>query len=86
MKTGQAERSVRLVKEEGKVVTAAGGASFGLTSTASTLEKLEPYLETGKVKPVIDPKGPFPFSKTLEAFAYLETSRATGKIVIYPIP
>ena len=59
---------------------------FALTSTASILEKLKPYLESGKVKPIIDPKGQFPFSKTKEAFAYLETSRATGKVVIYPIP
>ncbi|PON36664.1 Alcohol dehydrogenase superfamily, zinc-type [Parasponia andersonii] len=65
---------------------AVGGISFALTSTASTLEKLEPYLESGKVKAVIDPKGAFPFSKTFEAFSYLETSRATGKVVIYPIP
>lgn len=61
-------------------------AFFLLTSDAVMLEKLNPYLESGKVKPIIDPKSPFPFSDTLEAFAYLETSRATGKIVIYPIP
>jgi 2-methylene-furan-3-one reductase len=38
------------------------------------------------VKPVIDPKGPFPFSKVVEAFSYLETGRATGKVVISPVP
>ena len=79
------------MKEGGKILTIIGPASppaigFGVTSTGSVLEKLEPYLESGKVKAVIDPKGPFPFSKTKEAFAYLETSRATGKVVIYPIP
>ncbi|PON36665.1 Alcohol dehydrogenase superfamily, zinc-type [Parasponia andersonii] len=87
---GQAERGLKAVKEGGKVVTIVSPAPpailFVLTSTASILEKLEPYLESGKVKPVIDPKGQFPFSKTLEAFVYLETSRATGKVVIYPIP
>ncbi|KRX11484.1 Chloroplastic quinone oxidoreductase-like protein, partial [Trichinella nelsoni] len=46
------------------------------------LKKLNPYLESGKVKPVIDPKGPFPFSMLVEAFSYLETNRATGKVVI----
>uniref|UniRef100_A0A0A9GY70 Uncharacterized protein n=1 Tax=Arundo donax TaxID=35708 RepID=A0A0A9GY70_ARUDO len=29
--------------------------------------------------------GPFPFSQIVEAF-YLETGRATGKVVISPIP
>ncbi|PON56177.1 Alcohol dehydrogenase superfamily, zinc-type [Trema orientale] len=88
---GQSEKPAKAVKEGGKVVTIVGPATppaffFAITSTGSTLEKLEPYLESGKVKPVIDPKGQFPFSKALEAFAYLETSRATGKVVIYPIP
>ncbi|GLT55267.1 hypothetical protein SLA2020_284050 [Shorea laevis] len=59
---------------------------FGVTSDGSILEKLKPYLESGKVKPVIDPKGPFPFSKTVEAFSYLDTNRAIGKVVVYPIP
>ena len=57
-----------------------------LTSDGSILEKLRPYLESGKVKPILDPKSPFPFSQTKEAFALLETSRATGKVVIHPIP
>ncbi|KAI5341159.1 hypothetical protein L3X38_020433 [Prunus dulcis] len=81
-----------VVKEGGKVVTivpgpvAAGAFIFILTSTGTILEKLKPYLESGKVKPVLDPTGPYPFSKTVEAFAYLETSRATGKVVVHPIP
>ncbi|PON56187.1 Alcohol dehydrogenase superfamily, zinc-type [Trema orientale] len=87
---GQAEQGLKVLKEGGKVVTIVGPAPqaifFFLNSTASTLEKLEPYLESGKVKPLLDPKGQFPFSKSVEAYAYLETSRATGKIVIYPIP
>ncbi|PON49472.1 hypothetical protein PanWU01x14_229880, partial [Parasponia andersonii] len=32
---------------------AVGRISFALTSTASTLEKLEPYLESGKVKAAV---------------------------------
>ncbi|PON52526.1 Alcohol dehydrogenase superfamily, zinc-type [Parasponia andersonii] len=80
---GQAKRGLKAVKEGGKVVAIVRSAP----PTGSILEKLEPYLESGKVKAVIDPKGQFPFSKTLEAyFSYLETSRATGKLVIYPIP
>ncbi|KAL6136313.1 hypothetical protein ACLB2K_061609 [Fragaria x ananassa] len=49
------------------------------------LGELKPYLKSGKVKPVLDPTGPYPFSKVVEALGYLETSRATGKVVVYPI-
>ncbi|GKB98695.1 2-methylene-furan-3-one reductase-like protein [Tanacetum coccineum] len=40
---------------------------------------------SGKVKAVIDPNSPFPFDRVKEAFSYLETNRATGKVVVYPI-
>ncbi|EXC20281.1 Quinone oxidoreductase-like protein [Morus notabilis] len=90
---GQSERAVKAVKEGGEVVTIAPVASvapqaklYSVVSSGSVLEKLKPDLESGKVKAVIDPKGPFPFSKTVEAFSYLETGRATGKVVVYPIP
>ncbi|XP_023895222.2 2-methylene-furan-3-one reductase [Quercus suber] len=88
---GQSDRAVKAVKEGGHVVTIVGPVTppasiFLLTSDGSVLEKLKPYLESGKVKPVIDPKGPFPFSKTIEAFSHLESNRATGKLVIHPIP
>jgi len=90
-KTGQCDRAVKAVKEDGSVVTIVGPITppaliFVLTSNGSVLDKLKPYLEIGKVKPVLDPKGPFPFSQTADAFSYLETSRAVGKVVIYPIP
>ncbi|KAM6573474.1 hypothetical protein CsatA_017554 [Cannabis sativa] len=78
------------LKEGGKVMSiskpALGAIFYGLSSSGTTLEKLEPYLENGKVKAVIDPKGLFPFANTMETFVYLETSRATRKVVIYPIP
>lgn len=88
---GQSERAVKAVKEGGRVVTINGAptppATFIiLTSTGSSLEKLNPYLESGKVKPLLDPKAPFPFNQTVEALSYLQTERATGKVVIYPIP
>ncbi|KAL5582562.1 hypothetical protein UlMin_015004 [Ulmus minor] len=87
---GEAERGSKALKEGGKLVTIVAPVPsaifFAVTSTATTLEKLKPYLESGKVKPLIDPKGQFPFSKTVEAFSYLETSRATGKVVVHPIP
>jgi len=88
---GQTDKAVKAVKKDGHVVTIVGpvippATMFVLTSKGSILEKLKPYLESGKVKPVIDPKSPFPFSKTVEAFSYLNTNRATGKVVVYPIP
>ncbi|NP_001304224.1 2-methylene-furan-3-one reductase-like [Vigna radiata] len=88
---GQSERALKSVKEGGKVVTIVAPATppaipFLLTSDGDLLEKLRPYLENGQVKPILDPKSPFPFSQTVEAFSYLKTNRATGKVVIYPIP
>ncbi|CAL0298958.1 unnamed protein product [Lupinus luteus] len=87
---GESERALKGVKEGGKVVTIVdhGNVSaipFGLTSDGGVLEKLQPYLESGKVKPILDPKSPFPFSETVEAFSYLETKRAIGKVVIHPV-
>lgn len=91
---GQPEEAVKAVKEGGCAVSITDfekpipppGFGFVLTSSGSMLTKLSPYLESGKVKPLLDPKTPFPFEKVIEAFSYLESHRATGKIVIYPIP
>lgn len=79
------------MKEGGSVVVLTGavtppGFRFVVTSNGAVLEKLNPYLESGKVKPVVDPKGPFPFSQLVQAFSYLEAGHATGKVVIHPIP
>ncbi|XP_028785032.1 2-methylene-furan-3-one reductase-like [Neltuma alba] len=88
---GETERALKAIKEGGKVVTIVPPGNppaiiFILTSDGSNLEKLRPHVENGKVKSILDPKSPFPFSQTKEAFAYLETNRATGKVVVYPIP
>lgn len=88
---GEGERNVKAVKEGGSVVVLTGavtppGFRFVVTSNGEVLKKLNPYLDSGKVKPIVDPKGPFPFDKVDEAFSYLETNRATGKVVIHPIP
>ncbi|XP_021299034.1 2-methylene-furan-3-one reductase-like [Herrania umbratica] len=87
---GECERAVKAVKEGGHVVTievtvpvVPPAVLFVLTSNGAVLEKLNPFLESGKVKPMIDPKGVFPFSQTREAFAYLETGRVIGKVVIH---
>ncbi|OMO53004.1 Alcohol dehydrogenase superfamily, zinc-type [Corchorus olitorius] len=87
---GQCERAVKAMKENGKVVIVIGAVTvpafvFIVTSNGADLEKLNPYLESGKVKPVIDPKGVYPFSKTLEGLAYVDTGRVAGKVVVYPI-
>ncbi|KAK3413238.1 2-methylene-furan-3-one reductase [Eucalyptus grandis] len=91
---GEIERAAKAVKPGGSIVTIVKQNKtlpppaffFAVTSNRSTLEKLKPFLESGKVKPVIDPKSPFPFSQAIEAFSYLQTRRATGKVVIHPIP
>ena len=90
-KTGQSDKALKAIKEGGKVVTIAPPATppaipFFLTSDGAVLEKLQPHLESGKVKPVLDPKSPFPFSQIVEAYSYLKTNRAIGKVVIHPIP
>ncbi|XP_010029198.2 2-methylene-furan-3-one reductase [Eucalyptus grandis] len=91
---GQSERAVKAVKPGGSVVTIVEHSktlpppafSFVSASDGATLEKLKPFLESGKVKPVIDPKSPFPFSQAIEAFSHLQTRRAAGKVVIHPVP
>ncbi|KAL8534170.1 hypothetical protein ACS0TY_010250 [Phlomoides rotata] len=88
---GQGDKAVKALKEGGSAVVLTGAAEppgfrFVVTSTGETLKKLNPFLESGKVKALVDPKGPFPFDKVDEAFSYLDTNRATGKVVIYPIP
>ncbi|KAL1163213.1 hypothetical protein V6Z11_A07G255000 [Gossypium hirsutum] len=87
---GQCERAVKAMKEGGKVVTVSGAVTvpafkFIVTSNGADLEKLNPYLESGQVKAIIDPKGIYPFSQTLEGLAYVDTGRVAGKVVIYPI-
>ncbi|KAF7124547.1 hypothetical protein RHSIM_Rhsim12G0046400 [Rhododendron simsii] len=88
---GQGDKAVKVVKEGGSVVVLTGavippGFRFVVTANGAVLEKLNPFLESSKVKPVVDSKGPFPFAKVVEAFSYIETNRATGKVVIHPIP
>lgn len=81
---------MKVVKEGGAVIVLTGaveppGVRFVVTSSGENLAKLTPFIESGKVKAVLDPKGPFKFAEVVEAFAYLETGRATGKIVVAPI-
>lgn len=57
-----------------------------LTVRGEVLEKLKPYLESGKLKAEIDPTSPYDFMDVIEAFRHLETGRARGKVVISPFP
>ncbi|KAJ7554474.1 hypothetical protein O6H91_06G142200 [Diphasiastrum complanatum] len=85
---GDYPKSVKAVRDGGKVIEIAvfevepPAFSFRLVAKGENLEKLTPYIESGKVKPILDPKAPYKFSDVLDAFAYLETGRATGKVVI----
>ncbi|KAL1357051.1 2-methylene-furan-3-one reductase [Arachis duranensis] len=88
---GQTERALKGVKEGGKVVTIVPpgvppAIFFVLTSKGSILDKLRPFFESGKVKPVLDPLTPVPFSQVIDALSYIQTAKATGKVVVYPIP
>lgn len=89
--TGESEHAVKTIKEGGNIVTIAGPATpptifFAMISDGGILENLRPFIESGKVKALLDPKSPFPFSESKQAFAHLETNRATGTVLIYPIP
>lgn len=93
-RTGEDERALKALKEGGKLLSIISGANdtppriayMMMVFEAQMLEKVRPFLESGKVKAVLDPRGPFPFSQALQAYNYLQTKRATGKIVIHPIP
>lgn len=81
-----------MIKEGGKVVTIVPpgfpppAIYFILNFKGFILDKLKPYFESGQLKPILDAKTPVPFSDVIEAYSYLETSKATGKLVVYPIP
>ncbi|XP_057810979.1 2-methylene-furan-3-one reductase-like [Salvia miltiorrhiza] len=90
---GQVDKAVKVLKEGGSAVVVAVGIpvappafAYSLNASGEYLTKLNPYLESGKVKAVLDPKGPFPFEKVEDAFAHIETNHATGKVVVHPIP
>ncbi|GKB46995.1 2-methylene-furan-3-one reductase [Tanacetum coccineum] len=85
---GQGEKAAKVVKEGGNVVVLTGAVTpprfrFVVTSTGSTLRKLNQYLVSGKMKAVIDPNSLFPFDRVEESFSYLETNRATRKVNVF---
>ena len=67
----------------GKRITSTGSQKIAILSMAQNqkdLSLIKVFLETGKIKPVID--GCYPLSKTPEAFWYFEKEHAQGKVVI----
>ncbi|QND52271.1 NADP-dependent oxidoreductase [Phyllobacterium sp. 628] len=51
-----------------------------MTANGGQLGKITSLIEAGTIRPVVDRL--FPFEKTNEALAYVETGRAKGKVVI----
>ncbi len=51
-----------------------------MKANGDQLRQLTPLVESGAIRPVIDKV--FPFESTHEAFAYAESGRAKGKLVI----
>jgi alcohol dehydrogenase len=48
--------------------------------SGAELAELTRLVEAGKLQPIVDRV--FPFGEIAEAFAYLETGRAKGKVVV----
>ncbi|GLJ46172.1 hypothetical protein SUGI_0972590 [Cryptomeria japonica] len=89
---GESMKSYVVGKEEAPIIDIAAfydhhprAEYLSLVPSAANLERLQEYIESGKPKPVIDPKSPYAFSEVLEAFKHQESCRARGKIVISPI-
>lgn len=80
-----------VAKEEAKVLDIANlqphprAQFFRVSPLGRNLEKLQPYIESEKLKPVIDPNSPYSFSDVVEALKHQGSKRARGKIVISPI-
>ncbi|GJP34802.1 hypothetical protein CLOM_g19223 [Closterium sp. NIES-68] len=87
---GDGERGAKVLKPGGKLVCIAGNPPppaerFVVTSSGAELAKLTPYFESGKIRPVLDPKGRFKWTDVVSAFEHLESGRATGKVVLGPV-
>ncbi|KAK4267747.1 hypothetical protein QN277_024487 [Acacia crassicarpa] len=89
---GDCKNSFVVAKDEGVIVDITWPPSHpraiysSLTVSGEILEKLRPFLESGKLKAVIDPTSPYNFNQVPQAFRYLETGRAWGKVIISNFP
>uniref|UniRef100_A0A0D6R8N0 Enoyl reductase (ER) domain-containing protein n=1 Tax=Araucaria cunninghamii TaxID=56994 RepID=A0A0D6R8N0_ARACU len=88
---GDSHNSYILAKDEGKIIDIVDDSPhpravfFFTNPNGSNLERIRGYIECERLKPVLDPTSPYTFSNVIEAFKHLESGRATGKIVIFPI-
>ncbi|XP_057866462.2 2-methylene-furan-3-one reductase [Cryptomeria japonica] len=88
---GESAKSHVVAKEEGKIVDITAfpphqkAVNVVTKAHGSNLERVGKYIESGKLKAVIDPKSPYAFSDVVEAYKHQESGRARGKIVISPI-
>ncbi|KAM0950265.1 putative 2-alkenal reductase (NAD(P)(+)) [Dioscorea sansibarensis] len=89
---GESKNSMVVAKEEAPVVDITWPPLIpkviysSLTVGGESMEKLKSCLESGKIKAVIDPSGPYHFNDVISAFGHLETGRAKGKVVVSPFP
>ncbi|KAI5421404.1 hypothetical protein KIW84_045004 [Lathyrus oleraceus] len=89
---GDCKKSIVIAKNDGAIIDITWPLSHSravyssLTVSGEMLEKLRPYLERGELKPVIDPRGEYSFENVIEAFGYIETGRARGKVVVSCFP
>lgn len=90
--SGDCKKSAVVAKNDAPIVDITWPPSHpravysSLTVSGESLEKLRPYLERGELKPVIDSTGPYHFDNVVDAFGYLETGRAWGKVVVSSFP
>jgi len=85
---GEVTKGLKVLKDGGilkSILTRDPAYRYVVEPKGDMLEMLNPYLEVGAVKAVIDPKGKFKFSEVVQAFEYVETGRATGKVIVSPI-
>ncbi|CAJ2657600.1 unnamed protein product [Trifolium pratense] len=91
-KKGDCKKSIVVAKKDGAIVDITWPPSHpravysSLSVSGEILENLRPYLERGELKAVIDPKGEYDFENVIEAFGYIETGRAWGKVVVSCFP
>ncbi|KAK2353956.1 2-methylene-furan-3-one reductase [Trifolium repens] len=89
---GDCKKSIVVAKKDGAIVDITWPPSHpravysSLSVSGEILENLRPYLERGELKAVIDPKGKYDFENVIEAFGYIETGRAWGKVVVSCFP
>ena len=74
---------MRLLSRRIRVAAKKHGVSYSflfMRASGSQLREITSLIESGVIRPVVDRV--FPFEKTAEAMAYVETGRARGKVVV----